>query len=160
MPGLVARRKYVKSRSGGCLERSGDRKLTVWLIVGTTVVLSRMPKCGEICVTTPKPGSALGFSNKSRRLVTRFRCGCHGLYLDQVTSILLDRKYLWSSVLVLFLALTQQKRNITLCLTALHIAQTGTDLFPFSGDQPLLCSFSLPYQSHYQDSAGMCYTQV
>ena len=32
--------KPVKSRSGGCLERSGDRKLTVSMTVGTTVPLS------------------------------------------------------------------------------------------------------------------------
>ena len=29
MPALVARRKPVKSRSGGCLERSGDRQFTI-----------------------------------------------------------------------------------------------------------------------------------
>ena len=33
--------------------------------------------------------------------------------------------------------LTQQKMSITMCLTALHIVQSGTGLQPFSGDQPL-----------------------
>ena len=44
----------------------------------------------------------------------------------------------------MFVLLTQQKMNITLCLTALHIAQSGTGLLTFSGDQPLPCPlFSL-----------------
>ena len=32
--------------------------------------------------------------------------------------------------------------NITLCLTALHIVQSGTGLLPFAEDQPLPCVLS------------------
>ena len=45
---LVDWPKHVKSRSGGCLDRSGDRKVTVWLTVGITVTLSQTPNVG-IC---------------------------------------------------------------------------------------------------------------
>ena len=37
--------------------------------------------------------------------------------------------------------------NIILFLTALHIAQAGTDILPFSGDQPLPCLLSLHYMT-------------
>ena len=37
--------------------------------------------------------------------------------------------------------------NIILYLTALHIAQSGTDLLPYSGDQPLPCLLSLLYMT-------------
>ena len=40
---LVDWPKLVKSRSGGCLERSGDRKPQVQVTVDTTVILSQMP---------------------------------------------------------------------------------------------------------------------
>ena len=49
MPVPVARRKHVKSRSGGCLVWSGDRKPTVWLTVGTTVTLYQIPNAGNLC---------------------------------------------------------------------------------------------------------------
>ena len=37
--------------------------------------------------------------------------------------------------------------NIIFYLIALHIAQSGTDLLPFSGDQPLPCLLSLLYMT-------------
>ena len=40
-----------------------------------------------------------------------------------------------------------QRMNITLCLTALHIVQSGTILLPFSGDQPLPCLLSSLYMT-------------
>ena len=61
----------------------------------------------------------------------------------QVNSNLLDREKIGSSPFVMFVLLTQQKMNISLCLTALHVAQSGTGLQPFSGDQPLPCPLLL-----------------
>ena len=62
--------------------------------------------------------------------------GCHGLHVDtgefQPVGQKVDRGLL-----------SRQKMNITLYLTALHIAQSGTDILPFSGDQPLICLLSL-----------------
>ena len=83
----------------------------------------------------------------SRRLVSRFRCGCHGLHVDTGNFNLLDIKYLGNSVLVLFVALTQQilKMSITLFFTALHIPQSEIVFLPFSGDQPRLCLLSSDY---------------
>ena len=37
--------------------------------------------------------------------------------------------------------------KITLCLTALHIAQSGTDILAFSGDLPLPCLLSSLYMT-------------
>ena len=45
--------KLVKPRSGGCLERSGDRKFTVWVTIATTVTSSQMPNVGNFEVLDP-----------------------------------------------------------------------------------------------------------
>ena len=45
MPGLVVRRKRVKSRSERCLKRSADRNLTVTLTIYTTVTTVILSKC-------------------------------------------------------------------------------------------------------------------
>ena len=82
---------------------------------------------------------------RSRRLVSRFRCGCHGLHVD--TGQFKPVEEIGSCAFVLFVPLTQQKTNITLCLTALHIVQSGTGLLPFSGDQPLPCLLSSLYMT-------------
>ena len=44
---LVDWPKHVKCRSGGCLERFGDRKPTVRVTVATTVTLSYIPNVGN-----------------------------------------------------------------------------------------------------------------
>ena len=49
MISLVGWPKPVKSRSGGCLERSGDGKPTVLMNVATTVNLSQIPNVGNLC---------------------------------------------------------------------------------------------------------------
>jgi len=55
-----------KIPSGGCLERSGDRKFTVCLAVGTTVTFF---PTGEIWVASPKPRSRLSIPYFSNKLV-------------------------------------------------------------------------------------------
>ena len=63
---------------------------------------------------------------RSRRLVSRLRCGCHGFHVDLKPG---EQKVNRESAFVLFVALTQQKMNVTF---ALHVVQSGTDLLPFS----------------------------
>ena len=86
-------------------------------------------------------------TTKNRRVVSRFRCGCHGLHADtgefKLVGQKVDREQRFClGNAQLFVLLTRQKMNIILYLTALHIAQSGTDIVPYSGDQPLPCLLS------------------
>ena len=78
---------------------------------------------------------------RSRTLVSRFRCGCHGLHVDTGQFKPVAQRVDRSTAFVLSVLLTQQRMNFTLCLTALHIAQSGTDLLAFSGTSPYLVLF-------------------
>ena len=84
---------------------------------------------------------------RSRRLVSRFRCGCHGPHVDtgqfKPFEQRVDRELRFCSVCATDIAEAEH----TLCLNALHIAQSGTGLLPFSGDQPLPCLLSSLYMT-------------
>ena len=82
---------------------------------------------------------------RRRRLVSRFRCGCHGLHVDTGQFKPVEQRV--DRAFVLFVKLTQQKTNITLFLTALNTVQSGKGLLPFSGDQPLPCLLSSLYMT-------------
>ena len=81
------------------------------------------------------------------RLVSRVRCRCRGLNVDTGQFKLLHKELIGSTAFVLSVLLTQQRMNVTLCLTALHIVQSGTGLLSFSGDQPLPCLLSSLYMT-------------
>ena len=72
---------------------------------------------------------------RSRRLVSRFRCGCHGLHVDsgQFKPIAqrVDREQRFCLVCASDTAAEDDHMNITVCLTALRIVQSGTGLQPF-----------------------------
>ncbi len=90
-------------------------------------------------VLAPYLSAVKGF--KSRKLISRFRCGCHGLHVD--TGRLLPLA-LGSNVVVFSALLVQQRMNIILCLIALHTVPSGTDsqtYFKIWGPAPTLSYF-------------------
>ena len=64
------------------------------------------------------------------------RCGCHGLRVDsgqfKPVAQRVDREQRFCLV-----SASDTAEDEHLCLTALHIVQSGTGLQPYSGDQPL-----------------------
>ena len=94
------------------------------------------------CGVGPLPFALKDF--RSRRLVSRFRCGCHGLHVDsgqyKPVAQRVDREYRF----VLSLLLIQQKMNITLCLTALHIGQVQYQPLPYLLSSFYMTTGSLP----------------
>ena len=86
-------------------------------------------------VLAPYLSADKGF--KSRKLISRLRCGCHGLHVDtgRYFMKILVGFWLWHSrclgsninAIVFSALLVQQRMNIILCLIALHIVPLGTD---------------------------------
>ena len=69
---------------------------------------------------------------KSRKLISRFRCGCHGLHVDTGRLLPLTQQVPREQRHCVFL-------HIILCLIALHIVPSGTDSQTYFGAQPLHC---------------------
>ena len=86
-------------------------------------------------------------SFKNRKLVSRFRYGCHGLHVDTGNFYPLDNKFLEISITVLSAILLQQRMNTIFFLTALHTAESEAGKLPFSGDQLLQCALCLIYMT-------------
>ena len=91
-------------------------------------------------VLAPYLSAVKGF--KSRKLISRFRCGCHGLHVDTGGFCLQHSRCLENNVIVS--ALLVQRMNIILCLNFRHIVPPGTILQTYFGAQlPHCLPFSL-----------------
>ncbi len=87
-------------------------------------------------VLAPYLSAVKGF--KSRKLISRFRCGCHGLHVD-IGRLLPLAQQVPVNVIVFSALLVQQRMNIILCLIVRHIVPSGTSLQTCFGAQPPHC---------------------
>ena len=75
-------------------------------------------------VLAPYLSTVKGF--KSRKLISRFRCGCHGLHVDTGRLLPLASRCLNNNVTVFSALLVQHRMNTILCLIVRHIVLAGT----------------------------------
>ncbi len=75
---------------------------------------------------------------KSRKLISRFRCGCHVLHVDTGRLLPLAQQVPRQQLHCIFCA-SGSAENIILCLIVQHIVPSGTSLPTYFGAQPPHC---------------------
>ena len=73
---------------------------------------------------------------RSCRLVSRFRCGCHGFLVDTGNFKPAEQNVIGSSGFVLFVALRQQKMNVIFTCTPCIFYNLGQIYCHFLGTSP------------------------
>ena len=94
---------------------------------------------------------------RSRRLVSRFRCGCHGLYVDTGNVKLVEQKVDGEQRFCLACDAATAEDEHQFVLTALHIVRLGTDLTLIFANFFLGTSPFLVFLFYFTRSQGHCH---